>query len=298
MAAKKERNYLFILLGGLFLVAVAVLLAYSSFPLEGCVGVIEVKGPIISDDIGATVFSDEIKGAQSIAGEIEAAGKRSDVKSLLVLIDSPGGSVVASRELYEALRSFNKSKVAYIHELGASGGYYVAAAADYIVASPDAIVGNIGARATFADFSGLFSKLGINETTIKTGAMKDIGSPSRPMTAEERTIVEGIINESFEEFKSAVKSGRGDRLDKKGFETVLDARILSGRQAKKIGLIDELGNKKSALAAAAALGGIKAEEPRTCDLSASGKKSLLGSFSSQLVEFLARSAGVPRLSYQ
>lgn len=310
MAQKKQqlgngRNYLYLLLGGIFVIAVIVILAYafssalSFLSLEGCVGVIEISGPIVSADIPATMFSDEVKGAESISKEIEEADSRPDVKSVIVLVDSPGGSVVGSKEIYDALRALNKSSVAYINEMAASGGYYVASATDYIVSQPDALTGNIGARATVSDMSGLFAKIGYNETTVKSGAMKDMGTPSRPMTPEEYAVFESIINESFQQFKSDVQAGRGKRLDSFGFATALDARILSGRQAKKIGLIDELGNKKRAIQKAAELGGIDSKEPPLCDLSStSGKKGLLGSLSSEAVGFLVRSAGVPRLSYQ
>jgi len=300
-----EKNYLFWLLGGIFIAALAVILAFafapalSFLPLEGCVGVVKIDGPIVSQDIGATIFSDEVKGAETIAEEIRSADERQEVKSVLVIIDSPGGSVVGSKEIYDAIMSLNKSSVAYINEMAASGGYYVAAANDYIVSQPDAITANIGARATFADMSGLFEKIGFNETTIKTGAMKDIGSSSRPMTIEERAVLESIINESFQEFRSDVERGRGERLKRVEFQTVLDARIVSGRQAKKIGLVDELGNKKLAIKKAAELGGIKSEEPSLCDLSeGQGRKGLFGSLSSQAIGFLVRGAGAPRLSYQ
>ncbi|MCX8175374.1 MAG: signal peptide peptidase SppA [Candidatus Micrarchaeota archaeon] len=299
MRAKKKSGlrYLYLIIGGLFAVSLLALVAFSFAPLEGCVGVVRIDGPLVTQDVEATLFADEIKGSQTISAEIESAAKRTEVKSILVLIDSPGGSVVASREVYDALHKLGKKKVAYINELGTSGAYYVAAGTDYIVANPDAITGSIGARATFADLSGLFEKIGYNETSIKTGAMKDIGTPARSMSEEEKAVIASIINESFQEFRSAVLESRGSRLDRKAFEKVLDARILTGRQAKKIGLVDELGNRKAAIKKAAELGGIKAEEPSLCDLSSSkGRRSLLG-FSSQLLDFVAAKAGIPKISY-
>jgi protease IV len=301
-AASPGRNYLFLLLGGIFIIALAVILAtaFSSFsPLEGCVGVVQISGEIVSTDIPATVFSDEVKGSETIAGEIASADARQDVKSVLVIIDSPGGSVVGSKEIYDAIRALNKSSVAYINEMAASGGYYAASGTDYIIAQPDALTGNIGARATIADMSGLFEKIGYNETTIKSGAMKDMGSSSRPMTPDERAVFESIINESFQQFKSDVQAGRGSRLDKESFATVLDARIMSGRQAKRIGLVDQLGNKKAAILRAAELGGISSKDPALCELSSSNaKKGLLGSLSAEAVDFLVKSSGIPRLSYR
>lgn len=300
-APQEGKNYLFWILGGLFAIAALAILFYSispSLPLEGCVGVISINGPIVSSDMPASIFSDEVKGSETLAEEISAADTRSDVKSVLVLIDSPGGSVVASREIYDSVHSLSKPTVSYIHELGASGGYYVAAGTSYIMANPDAIVGSIGARATFSDMSGLFEKLGYNETTIKSGAMKDIGSPSRPMTPEEFAVISSIVNESFSEFRSAVEEGRKGRLNAPLFAQALDARIMSGRQAKKTGLVDSLGSKKDALKKAAELGGISSEEPSTCELSStSGKKGLFSSLSAEFINYVAKAAGAPRLLY-
>ncbi len=301
MALKKAgdgKNYSFWIIGGLFGLALLVLLAYSFSPIDGCVGVVEIKGQIVVDDIESTLLSDGMQGSESIAAEIESADKRGDVKAVLLIIDSPGGSVVASRQIYDALRKLNKTSVAYLQEMAASGGYMVAAGTDEIVANPDALTGNIGARMTFVEFSGLFLKLGINETSIKSGAMKDIGSPSRPMTHDEEMVLQSIVDESFGEFRSAVEEGRAGRLNRAEFEKVLDARILTGRQAKKIGLVDELGDKRAAIKKAAELGGIKDEEPRICKLSSSGgNRGLLGSISSEALSLFAKGASAPKLSY-
>ncbi|MEM4633676.1 MAG: signal peptide peptidase SppA [Candidatus Anstonellaceae archaeon] len=307
MALKKQSNpnYALWALGGLFAFAVLVILAYAfalpifSLPIDGCVGVIEINGPLMTNDLPATIFSDELLGSETLAKEIENANKRPDIKALLVVIDSPGGSVVASKQVFDAIRSFNKPSVAYINELGTSGGYYVAAGTTYIVANPDAITGSIGARATFADMSVLFEKIGYNETTIKSGAMKDLGSPSRPMSEEERSIIQSIVDESFQQFKSDILLARGDKLDMVGFASALDARIMSGRQAKKIGLVDELGGKKAALSKAAQLGGIKSEKPRICELGSNkGKKGLFGSLGSTAAELFLRNVHLPRIFYQ
>ncbi len=295
----KERNYLYLILGGLFLLALLVLVGYSINPLEGCVGVVRISGPLVTQDIEPTVFSDGQTGTETISEEIASADTRPDVKAVLLLIDSPGGSVVASRQAYEAVRALGKPSVAYINELGASGGYYVAAGADQVVIHPDALTGSIGAVMTFTEMSGLFSKLGITQTALKSGAMKDMGSQARQMTDAETAVLGGIVNESFQQFKSDIVESRGGRLDMALFEQALDARLLSGRQAKRIGLADELGDKKAAIKKAAEMGGIKAEEPRLCELSESGqRRGLLGSLSSQALELLSKAGNAPRLLYQ
>ena len=299
MAGKaRETNYLAAAVGGLFLLAIAIIAAYSLFPSEGCIGVVEISGPLITQDIPSSLFTDEQKGSQTIASELEEAGSRKDVRVVLLLIDSPGGSVIASQEIYDAVRAMNKTSVAFIREMAASGGYYAAAGTDYIVANPDALTGSIGARATLSDYSGLMEKLGINSSTFKTGDLKDMGSPDRPISEKERSVWQSIVNESFLSFKAAVEERRAGKLDPQGFAEVLDARILTGRQAKKIGLVDELGNKDAAIAAAARLSGMS-KQPRLCEISSGTKRgTLFGSLSADALRLLLQSAGGFSVSYR
>jgi len=293
-----ESNYLVAAVGGLFLLAIIILAAYSFSPSEGCIGVVEISGPLFTQDIASSLFTDEQKGSQTIAAELEEAGSRKDVRVVLLLIDSPGGSVVASQEVYAAVRAMNKTSVTFIREMAASGGYYAAAGTDYIVANPDALTGSIGARATLEDYSGLMEKLGINSTTFKTGDLKDMGASDRPISEKEQAVWQSIVNESFLSFRLAVEKGRKGKLDKAGFEEVLDARILTGRQAKKIGLVDELGNKEAAIAAAARLSGMKGE-PRICEISSGTKRgTLFGSLSAQALQLLLQSASGFHVSYR
>jgi len=299
MAAKAQgQNYLIPALGGLFLIAVLIIGAYSLFQPEGCIGVVEISGELVTQDVSPSLFTSGQKGSETIASELAEAGSREDVKAVLLLIDSPGGSVVASQEIYGAVRAMNKTSVSFIREMAASGGYYAAAGTDYIVANPDALTGSIGARATLSDYSGLMGKLGVNSTTIKTGAMKDIGSPERPMTENESAVWQSIVDESFQSFKSAVEERRAGKLDAAGFSQALDARILTGRQAKKIGLIDELGNKQSAIDAAARLSGMKGEA-RLCEISSGSRRGgIFGSLSAEALRLLLQSAGGPQVSYK
>ena len=140
MAGKAdESNYLVAAVGGLFLLAVIVLAAYLFLPSEGCVGVVEISGPLVTQDVPSSLFTDEQKGSQTISDELSEAGGRKDVRAVLLLIDSPGGSVIASQEIYAAVRAMNKTSVTFIREMAASGGYYAAAGTDYIVANPDTL---------------------------------------------------------------------------------------------------------------------------------------------------------------
>ena len=302
MAGKaRENDYLVAVVGGLFLLAAIVLAAYSLLPSEGCIGVVEISGALATADIPSSLFTDEQKGSQAIADEIADAGSRDDVRAVLLLIDSPGGSVVASQEVHAAVRALNKTSVAFIREMAASGGYYAAAGTDYIVANPDALTGSIGARATLSDYSGLMGKLGVNSTTFKTGSLKDMGSPDRPISEEERQVWQSIVDESFLSFRQAVEEGRGTRLDHAAFEKVLDARILTGRQAEKIGLIDELGGKDAAIAAAARLSGMNVApggKPRLCEISHGARRgTLFGSLSAQALRALVQGASGFGVSY-
>ncbi|MFA6214339.1 MAG: signal peptide peptidase SppA [Candidatus Micrarchaeia archaeon] len=303
MAGKaRETDYLLAAVGGLFLLAIIVLVAFSLLPSDECIGVVEISGPLVTTDIPSSLFTDEQKGSQTIASELEEAGSRDDVRAVLLLIDSPGGSVIASQEVYASVRALNKTSVAFIREMAASGGYYAAAGTDYIVANPDALTGSIGARATLDDYSGLMGKLGINSTTFKTGDLKDMGSTARPISEKEQAVWQSIVNESFLSFRSAVEEGRAGRLDQAGFEEALDARILTGRQAKRIGLLAELGNRDAAIAAAARLSGMEVaegESPKLCGISSGARRgTLFGSLSAQALQLFLQSASGFHVSYR
>lgn len=257
-----------ILLGLVFLVFLGVLLfsSVSTSLFEKCVAVIEINGEITTTNTPRTLFSEGIIGSEEIAGTIEKLNVRDDVGAVVFVIDSPGGSIVASHEIYDAIKNLRKPKVAYFHEIAASGGYYIATGTDYIISEPSALTGSIGAIMVTADMSGLFEKIGVNVSTIKSGELKDIGGPNKPLTEKERQILQTLINEMFGEFKSIVLENRGSRLNSEKFNEILDARILSGKQAKEIGLVDALGHKKDAIRKAAQLANITEEEPSVCKI--------------------------------
>src|SRR3989338_6190793 len=252
-----------------FFVLVALAFVFSSvFELPGgkCIGVIEINQPITTESTPESIFAKGTPGSADFAKEIEKLEEKDNVAALLLVVNSPGGSVVATREIYLPLKNLSKPKVAYFREVAASGGYYIATATDYIVADPNAITGSIGVVATFSDMSELFEKVGLNMTSVTSGEHKDIGSPSRPMTVEEKKIIQDIVDEVFVEFKSTVLENRKDKLNREKFEEVLDGRILSGRQAKQVGLVDQLGSKRDALKKVAELAGIPREDARTCEI--------------------------------
>jgi protease-4 len=199
------------------------------------------------------------------------------VKAILLEVNTPGGSIVGSREMFEALNESRKPKVSYFREVAASGGYYVAMGTGYIVSNPDALTGSIGVRMTASEMSGLFRKIGYNVTVVTSGEMKDMGDPSRPLTPAEVEVLQSIVDQAFSEFKSLVAESRGDRLDSAGFETVLDGRVITGLQARRIGLVDQVGNRRDALRKAAELAGMEydGDAPPVCAISA--RQGILGS---------------------
>ncbi|MFA5106329.1 MAG: signal peptide peptidase SppA [Candidatus Micrarchaeia archaeon] len=241
----------------------------------GCVGVIDISGEITTQDSPAGLFSQGVSGSQTIADQIRQADGDDSVKAILLTIDSPGGSVVATQEIYDALEKSKKPKVAYFRETAASGGYYVGAAADYIVSEPAALTGSIGVRATVTDLSPLFEKIGYNETTFKSGQFKDMGDYARPMTDGEKAIFQSIVDEIFQDFKAAVLKHRAGKIDTARLGEIFDARVMTGRQALSYGLVDKVGNEDDALQKAAQLGGLEySDKPDTCSFS-SRKGSLL-----------------------
>ena len=155
-----------------------------------CVGVVNIDGEITVEGEESGLFSLGKPSSEEIAQTIKKLNKRDDIGAVVIVINSPGGSVVGSREVYSAVEGLKKPKVAYLREVAASGGYYVASGADYIIADPNTLTGSIGVVATVAEFSELFDMLGINLTTIKSGQYKDIGSIERPLSEKEKEILE------------------------------------------------------------------------------------------------------------
>lgn len=181
------------------------------------------------------------------------------VKALVVRIDSPGGAVGPTQELFRELRrsAANLPVVASLGAVAVSGGYYVAAAANHIVCSPGTVTGSIGVLVHYPNLKGLFEKIGYTMTTIKSGQFKDLGNPGRELTAEEKALLQDTVNEVHRQFVRDVAKAR--KLPEEAIREVADGRILTGESAQVRGLVDELGNFEDALRAAAALGKIEGE---------------------------------------
>jgi protease-4 len=192
---------------------------------------------------------------------IKAMSEAKGVKAIILDIDSPGGSVGAVQEVYSQIQRIRKEKhipfVAVFGDIAASGGYYIASACDKIVAHPGTLTGSIGVIFSVSNLEGLFGKVGYKMEAIKSGKFKDIGSPARAMTVEERRLLQEMIDDAYGQFLKAVADGRNGPLDK--VRLLADGRIYTGQQALRTDppLVDKLGDSDDAVAWAAQLGGIK-----------------------------------------
>lgn len=186
--------------------------------------------------------------------QFRKARKDDSVKAVLLRIDSPGGSAAATQEAAEELRRLKedgKPVVVSMGDTAASGAYWLAAYGDRIYANPSTITGSIGVYMSYYDLQGLSQKIGISEEKIKSGAHKDIFSPFRPMTDEERQLTQAMVNNMYEQFVDVVAEER--HMDESTVRTLADGRVFTGAQAKQAGLVDEMGNYYDALAYAAQL---------------------------------------------
>ena len=176
--------------------------------------------------------------------ELTRAANDSKVKALVVRINSPGGTVTASDVLYHELRAFKEKRkipvIASIMDVGASGGYYVAVAADKIMVHPSSVTGSLGVIMLTVNARGLLEKIGLEATAVASGPKKDMGSPFRSMTDEERAIFQGVIDSFYQRFLSVIQEGRRN-LTPEEIRKLADGRIYSGEQAKALGLVDSVG---------------------------------------------------------
>ena len=181
------------------------------------------------------------------------------IKAVVLRIDSPGGSVAPSQEIYEELIKLREKKtiVASFGSVAASGGYYIASAAHKIVANPGSITGSIGVIIEFANIEELIGKIGLKSVVIKSGKYKDILSPTRELESAELGLIQGVIDSIHSQFIDAVALGR--EIEREKIAAIADGRIFSGEQAKEQGLVDELGNLQDAIKRAAEIAGIEGE---------------------------------------
>ncbi len=240
------KRVFWMLLAGLllFMVGKSILPGLLEVGKEG-VAIVRVEGPIL----------DSYKTVE----ELKEFADDPLVKAIVIRIDSPGGGVAPSQEIYNAVkrvrREYNKTVVASMGTVAASGGYYIAVATDRILANPGTLTGSIGVIMQMANFQELLEKIGVKSVVVKTGKFKDLGSPFRPMVEEERQLLESVMNDTLSQFIEAVADGRS--MDAAEVEQLADGRVFTGRQAKSVLLVDEIGDFQDAIKLAGELGGIE-----------------------------------------
>jgi len=241
--------------GGLVLFLFAVFLASH---IAGRFRVDQSGGPnpFSSEKIAVVYVRGVLSESKGIIQEIDKYKEREDVKALVLRIDSPGGAVGSAQEIYTEITRL-KEKMTVLASLGnvaASGGYYVACAAQEIVANPGTLTGGIGVISEYPNFQEMMKKIGWKTEVLKSGRFKDTGHPTRDMTKEEQALMQALLDNIHNQFIRDVAEGRQKPIAE--IEPWADGRVLSGEQAKEAGLVDRLGNLQDALDRAAELAGI------------------------------------------
>ncbi|MBL8036489.1 MAG: signal peptide peptidase SppA [Nitrospira sp.] len=215
------------------------------------------KAKVLLIEISGMISSQEKDGFRptssmlaSVKEQLTRAAKDDQIKAVVLRINTPGGTVTASDIIYHELKTFKANRkipiVASIMDLGTSGGYYIAAAADRVLAHPSSVTGSIGVIMLTVNAKGLLEKVGVEATAVTSGPRKDMGSPFRTMTVEERTIFQGLIDSFYQRFLSIVQEGRAN-LQMEQIKRLADGRIYTGEQAKEAGLVDEIGYLEDAV---------------------------------------------------
>ena len=210
----------------------------------------------VSDNIGILEVEGPIADSTLLIKQIKEFRDQKNVKAVVVRIDSPGGGVAPSQEIYSELKLLGAEKplIVSMGSVAASGGYYLAVAGERLFANPGTITGSIGVIMSFPNYRELLGKVGVQTEVVKSGRFKDIGSATRPFTEADRTLLQGMIDDVHQQFVEAVSDGRHIPIDR--LQPFVDGRIFTGRYAKEIGLIDELGTLSDAIKYAAEVAGI------------------------------------------
>ena len=252
----RRHPYLFFFLVAAALAAVMTL---------GLSGLVMLGGDRADFDFGEKVGVVEVTGiivdAHDTIDQIKQLREEESVKAIVVRINSPGGAVAPSQEIYREIRKTVpvKKVVASMGAVAASGGYYIAAAADGIIASPGTITGSIGVIMAYTNYRALLDKIGLVPVVVKSGAYKDTGSPVRAMTAAEKELLEGLTAKIHNQFVQDIVDGR--QMDPEKVAKLADGRIYTGEESKTLGLIDRLGNIEDAIEWAGRMGGIEGKVP-------------------------------------
>ena len=297
--ARKRDVVVAVVIGGAFLVAIGLfaVIFISMFSgagevsfagLRGNIGLIEVYGPI-----------DESNG-RPIVEQLDRWADNSSIKALVLHINSPGGGVAISQEIYDAVnrvRDNGKPVVASMASVAASGGYYIACAADRIVANPGTLTGSIGVIFQFYTGEKLMEKIGLSTETVKSGDLKDVGSFGRDMTEEEQLMLRAVVMDTYEQFVEVVATGRGKEKD--DVYQMADGSVFTGQQAYNLGLVDTLGGLNEAIWLAADLAELEGDPSivRPYKRERVGLADLLGSVAKEVSGAVGQQAIGPQLLF-
>ena len=228
---------------------------------------VDIKPSSASEpSVGVLMLEEEIFDSIWATAALRHFQKDDNIKSVVLRINSPGGAVSPCQEIYRAVKDLKKPVVVSMGSVAASGGLYVAAGGDLIMANPGTITGSIGVILQTVEISEVMDKVGLKSRTIKSGAFKDLGSPFREMRPEEMNLLETMVGEVYEQFLGDLAAGR-PKLKPEEVRRLADGRIFSGAEAQRLGLVDELGGFEEAVRRAAALGGLALKRDERPNLS-------------------------------
>lgn len=248
------------------------------------IGLLYVEGVITSGQPADSFFITGGTTSDRIVEVVNQAIDDDGIRALVVRINSPGGSAAGSQEIYDAFDRFKNTGrpvIVSMADVAASGGYYIAAPADEIFANPATLTGSIGVIMELLNYEGLYELIGLSDTTIKSGEFKDIGNPTRPMTDEERSMLQTMADQVHDQFRNAVMEGRG--FTEEEIEEVSEGMVYNGEQALELKLIDKLGGLQDAIDRASEIAGL-GDDPVIDEL---GKTGLLD----QLLEDMGAAPG-------
>lgn len=260
MNLKKVLIVVVLVVGLIFAYTVSQPFSHEMVPvLKQRVAVIELDG-VISYSTSPLIFYGKSLTPDEVREMIDQVRDDPSVKAVILQVNSPGGSAAATEEIYQMIKELSKERViiTYIAEYGASGGYYISLPAKKIIANPSAITGSVGAVSIILNYAGLFEKIGLKAYTFKSNELKDVGSPYRNITEAEKEVLQSIVDSTYQQFKNRVLEHRGTMIDE---VEVFTGRPFSGIQAKRVGLVDEVGTFEDALRIARQEAGLPEDAP-------------------------------------